>query len=227
MRKLIIFLSFSIVFGISLSQAQVQVQVVDEDAQTEQNSNEIHGVMSVKMNPLLFFRGDIPIYIELSITPQLAVEIGAGVTLTDYFSTYMHPYISDDSFNYTLNPELGYSGRIRLKYYAANYGYQPEGAYFALDYRLQSYNSTLKSIGTITNLDQSLSRLNNDVRFSVGYVKYWGDNFFIEPYAGFGVRTRTTDIATPNELTNTITVNSEKSLLPILSLGAKVGIWLF
>ncbi len=102
---------------------------------------------------------------------------------------------------------MGWSGRIGVRYYAANYGYQPEGLYFALDYRMQRYSSTLRSVGSITALNQDLSRINNDVRFTLGYVKYWGDNFFIEPYAGFGIRSSKIDVAVPDELSNTVSVN--------------------
>lgn len=200
----------------------VQVEVIDEDAQDAVNKSEIHGVMSVKMNPLLFFRGDIPLYIETTVTSQFAFEVGAGVTIEDYFNFQL--YVSDE-YSSTIKPELGFSGRVGVRYYAANYGYQPEGLYFGLDYRLQKYNSTLTQAGTVSLLNQNLSRLNSDVRLTMGYVNYWGDNFFIEPYAGFGIRSRTMDKATPNETANTVSVSSETDLFPILSLGAKIGIW--
>ncbi|PLX06040.1 MAG: hypothetical protein C0596_16235 [Marinilabiliales bacterium] len=223
MKKVIILVLLSIFMCIYVT-AQVQVNVVDENTTEDQNNNDLHGVMSIKLNPLLFIRGDIPLYFELSLTSQVAVEVGAGLTIIDYFST--QSLFLDGAFNEDISPKIGYSGRIGLRYYAANYGYQPEGLYFALDYRFQRYNYTLNSLGSMSDLNEDISNINNDGKLTVGYVKYWGDNFFFEPYAGFGIRTSTIDFATPNATFNSYTIEQNKYLLPLLSLGFKIGIWI-
>ncbi|MBK7268447.1 MAG: hypothetical protein IPI07_02635 [Flavobacteriales bacterium] len=41
---------------------------------------------AIKINPLLFFRGEIPIHYERALTPRLSVELGLGFTWRDYLN---------------------------------------------------------------------------------------------------------------------------------------------
>ena len=40
----------------------------------------------IKLNPLLFFRGEVPIYFERALTPRLSLEIAVGVTTRNYLN---------------------------------------------------------------------------------------------------------------------------------------------
>jgi len=202
----------------------IQLEVVDDNTEKGSTTKSNHGSLSIKMNPLIFFRGDIPLYIEKSFSSKFAIEAGIGLTHTDYLAV-----ASDEieGFNYDdseIKAELGFSGRVGMRYYASNYGFEPEGVYFAIEYRYQHYNSILSSVGTIENLDKNLQRTNSDFKLTLGYVNYFDENVYIEPYVGFGIRARSIDRFVGDEILNTVTIASENDIVPFLSFGFKIGI---
>jgi hypothetical protein len=225
-KTYLLLLSFVIGSGSIIAQNRnvIQLEVVDDNTDKESTTKSDHGSLSIKMNPLIFFRGDIPLYFEKSFSSKFAIEIGAGLTHTDYLAV-----ASDEieGFSYKdseIKAELGFSGRVGFRYYASNYGFEPEGIYFAIEYRYQHYNSVLNSVGTIDNLNEKLQRTNSDFRLTLGYVNYFDENVYIEPYAGFGIRARSIDRFITDETTNTINIGSESDIVPFLSLGFKIGI---
>lgn len=198
-----------------------------------EESNKTHGRTSqaIKINPLLFFRGDIPVYYERNIFDNISVEAGVGITLADYLSNLS---INSDIFwdlddDVETEVKTGYSFRVGLKYYATDYSFQPEGIYFGMSFRQQTYNSELLNVGDILANNESLRRINNDIILTLGYVHVFEENAFIEPYAGFGFRNRKFDNVSGivNGFTGNMifyTIENKSDMIPLLSLGFKVGI---
>jgi hypothetical protein len=140
----------------------------------------------------LFLIGDIPLYFEMGMSKNFAIDAGTGFTNTDCVSVCNDLFSEFDyeADRFYLKNKLGYSGRIGVRYYASDYGFQSEGFYFGLTFRHQTYNSevTLAFIGA--GFKQELHRTNNDFSMMFGYVNYFDNNAYIEPYVGFGIRSR-------------------------------------
>ena len=124
---------FALFLGLTSLVAQnrnvVQVEVVEKN---ESQKSEWFQNTSIKLNPLLFLRGDIPLYFEMGMSKDFAIEAGIGFTNTDYVSvgTDLVSGFDYDDAGFDLKNKLGYSGRIGVRYYASDYGFQSEGFYF-------------------------------------------------------------------------------------------------
>ena len=240
---LAIFLAVSSQFAIAQNRAVVQVELIDEDDQGKsRGSGSAFESFSVKLNPLLFFRGNIPIYVEANLSEKAAVEVGVGFTHKDYLdinSSWFGGYNLNIDEDITIEKsnitnDIGMSFHLGLRYYASGSSWQSEGPYFGIDYRFQQYNAILNGYttywngdyATISDLDDKLSRVNHDFKLSFGYLYYFEDNAFIEPYVGMGIRARTIDqfgeVTTGN--VSSIAFFEEKEKVPFLSLGIKIGI---
>lgn len=223
---LALFLGFTSLVG--QNRNVVQVEVIEDDAEPQRS--EWFQNTSIKLNPLLFFRGDIPLYFETGMSKNFAFEGGAGFTNTDYVSAASDLFSGFDyeAIGLDLKNKIGYSARIGVRYYASDYGFQSEGFYFGITYRIQTYNSEVISNLTVPAFKKDLQRTNNDFRLMFGYVNYFDNNAFIEPYVGLGIRGRaidrigfTTDPATGVTEFGSYT---DKETVPLLTLGFKLGI---
>ncbi len=209
-----LFLGAPILFAQNGNVIQIEVLKDSDEKQDSTIMGKLHNTYAIKLNPLLYFRGDVPLYLEVGITRQFTVETGVGFTHTDYLSAVSEMFKGFDYGISNIHSELGYSARLGFRYYASNYGFEPEGMYFAIEGRRQVYNATL------TDINKSLKRINNDFRVTIGYVNYFENNVFIEPYLGFGIRARGIDVVTGD------TVTRIDDSVPLLSLGFKLGILL-
>lgn len=219
MNKLIIAFTLIIAFlsneqSVAQNKSSVKMETIDESGS---NYSETRNVF--KLNPLLFFRGDVPIYYEKSINDKIAVEAGVGFTLSDYFNYY---YLSDD-YEYEENNGLGYSFRLGLRYYASDYSYMQEGFYFAVNVRYQAYRADFKSIENVVYSENNNSS-NLDFRLHVGYLHMYEENFFFEPYIAFGVRNGKYMEINYNSISDDYTTRKTTSINPIFSIGIKLGI---
>ena len=225
---------------IGQNRAVVQVEVADDDKKSV-GSSMFLSAASIKVNPLLFFRGDVPIYFETNLSTKFSIEIGVGLTVRDLLSTTeLVAGFEDveDNIASDISHDLGFSTRVGIRFYASNYGFQSEGVYFALEHRLQTYNSVLFSVDddlaltpgssgqTFSNLNKKLTRVNNDFKLTLGYVEYFSDNVYIEGYAGFGIRKYKADRFQVESNPSVLTYYIEEDKIPLLALGAKIGILL-
>ena len=219
MKKLVLIILsiFAVSSFIHAQQSSVKMETVESDSKDFSEGRSL-----IKLNPLLFFRGDFPIYFETSVSDKIAVEAGVGFTLIDYFSQPLN--LINYDYDYEEENGLGYSFRLGLRYYASDYSYMQEGFYFGANVRYQLYKAEFTSI---ENIDYSANNdiKNLDFRLHVGYLHMWEENFFIEPYAAFGLR-RKTAVSEINYDQNTQTFSTPvgTQMKPILSLGFKFGI---
>lgn len=218
MNKIIIQYCFLLIIATGNLTAQNTSSV--EMTNTEESSSDFSQSRNmIKLNPLLFFRGDVPIYYEKSLTTKIALETGIGFTLIDYFN---YIYLIDD-YEYEEKDKLGYSVLLGLRYYASDYSYMQEGFYFGLNVRYQSYKSDFISIEDVVYTENNNSD-NLDVRLHMGYLHMWEENFFIEPYLAFGLRNKSFQEITFDDASQLYNTTSQTIMNPILSLGFKFGI---
>ena len=48
--------------------------------------------LKVKINPLLYFRGELPVYFEHAISQRVSMEIAVGITLRNYLNLTLNTY---------------------------------------------------------------------------------------------------------------------------------------
>lgn len=191
----------------------------------------------VKVNPLLFFRGEVPLYFERALTTDLSVEVGLGVTLRDYLNFSVQGDQPDDFGAGTeLVPQLSYHFGARW-YFTPDL--EPQGWYAQIGFSHLNYTKDirLKDDSTGTFIDSYLTdeRIYNDLRLYGGYQLLSGtNNWLFDLYFGLGMRDRS--LTKVDENIEFVQVNGEMTevrtyelvevsdVVPTLFLGVKVGV---
>lgn len=200
----------------------------------------------VKMNPLLIFTGDIPLYYERKLTENISAEGAIGVTTRNYlrelwdyasnpFYTEKQAYSFDDIIG-----KVGFSLRLAGRYYPASDVSAPHEFYFgpSIDFRRYNYAVPMAEEDPSTGeLRFSLyeemngNRSFTDVKIMFGYSDFFEKNLMVEYYGGIGMRFISEDrfyideIAQPTggNIPQTAIINDKKTV-PIFSAGVKLGI---
>ena len=186
----------------------------------------------IKVNPLLFLRGEIPIYYERALSSRLSSELGVGLTYRNYVNlTFAGDYADADEFGAGTKIIARPSYRIGLRYYLVD-DLEPQGSYLQFEFGHLNYSKDITkkdSTGQLsadTELDQ---RVFNDLRLYYGYQMLSGtSNWLFDFYAGVGMRGRTMRIV--NENLNiaqgkwTYEVKNVSDVVPAFFLGVKVGL---
>jgi hypothetical protein len=139
----------------------------------EKSSSELN---IIKIAPLSFIGGNLPIFYERSITPTFAIQVGVGITMKNYIndalkeagnggnsgSSYPSQTIvwqdgtintySDDSYDKSIDNKrkstTGYFFAIEPKIYFENEGL--EGGFISFTFNTGKYNNTVGTIKTGT-----------------------------------------------------------------------------
>jgi len=175
---------------------------------------------AIKLNPLLYLVGEFPIYFELASNNKSSFELGLGVTYPNALNS-----LSLNSYYYNLDErekKMGYSFTLNYRYYPSLVF---DELYFGAEFRYRAYLTELKSCGTQVYQNMTESLAHTDVKLLIGYVTDLGSNAIIDYFIGFGMRNMVYDYYDCNEsVTPAILINNtEKSLVPALSLGIKIG----
>ncbi|MBK0404223.1 DUF3575 domain-containing protein [Adhaeribacter sp. BT258] len=183
---------------------------------------------SIKMNPLLLLQGDIPVYIEQKVAKKLTIELGLGMTYDNVITDALDP----DHYSESTQKEnlMGYSIAAGLRYYPSSTYETMEGYYFAPEIRYRQYKSIANQYLEET-IDVKQGRDLTDFKLGFGYVDFIEDRIFIDMYTGIGMRNRkyhnmVRDGETVYNGTTTVEtyeVWNENKMVPLFSLGAKIG----
>ncbi len=182
-----------------------------------------------KFNPLLFLRGEIPIYYERALSHRLSAEIAAGVTTRNYLGGDFTGDTPDDfSAGTKIIPKL--AAHLGFRWYFAD-DIEPQGTYIQGEFAYIDHSkdiATKDSTGRITDnmlRDQSIY---NDVRLYFGYQRLSStNNWLFDAYCGVGYRNRS--ITQVNERLNlverdwTYSVEESHDNVPAFFLGVKIG----
>ncbi len=187
----------------------------------------------VKLNPLLFFRGEIPIYFERAISPRLSLEVGVGVTLRNYLAL---SFAGDDADDFgqgtTIVPQPSF--HIGMRYYLGD-DIEPQGPYIQPNF---SHLRFIKDIqekgpsGAFIDAFNRDDRTYNDVRVYLGYQMLSGNNnMMFDVYGGLGFRDRLNikvkeDVAFMSDGSRQFTYAIEKTKDQTVAffLGIRVGV---
>jgi hypothetical protein len=181
----------------------------------------------IKINPLLVFNGDIPVYAERRLRDKISVEGSVGFTYQDYFNELV---LLDGYENYKRYPKPGYSFSGALKYYPSNYTRALDEFYFGPEIRYRRYNSEVEDLSATP---ATLSRLVEyrtliDFKMTFGYMAYVADNVLFDIYGGIGIRHRDMVQAkydySYSSSTSQVFLESTNDFIPTLAAGVKFGV---
>jgi hypothetical protein len=184
----------------------------------------------IKANPLLFFRGEIPVYYERALTHRLSIEVGVGITLRNFLNLSV---LGDDADDFGAGTEIipRASFRLGARFYFED-DIEPQGLYLQPELAYLSYSKFIREKGPdglFTDRKNRDDRVYNDLRLYLGYQMLAStSNWLFDVYGGIGVRDRSMriveeEIALPSEL-RTYYIKEVNDLVPVLFLGVKVGV---
>lgn len=185
---------------------------------------------SFKLNPLIFLTGEIPIYYERSLSPQISFEFALGLTFRNYLSVLYGNEADDLGGGVEVTPNPSFHFAIRY-YFEPNF--EQEGLYVSPEFSYRKYSKNISEkdpdgrFSDRSNLDE---RIYWDVKALVGYQSIsHSSNWLLDFYTGLGVRVRDMQIVTE---TNTIgsgwtyEVEQVNDIVPAIYVGIKFGLGL-
>ncbi len=186
----------------------------------------------IKANPLLFFRGEIPIYYEHALSHKLSLEVGLGVTLRDYLTlTFSGDDADDFGAGTEIIPQLSY--HIAARFYLGE-DLEPQGWYVQPEFVHLDYVKDIRGQapdGTFTDDTYRDQRTYDDLRLLAGYqMLSWSSNWLFDVYGGVGYRSRNMNkVEERIDLTSgiyTYTLSETSDKVPVIYLGIKIGLGL-
>lgn len=158
----------------------------------------------IKINPLIFFRGEIPIYYERALTPKLSLEVGLGVTLRNYLAL---SFVGDDADDFGAGTDIiaNPSYHIGARFYFAD-DIEPTGLYLNPEFAHLVYSKDIRHKnpdGTFGNERSLDERTYNDIRLMLGYQSIgYSNNWVLDFYGGLAFRNRDNIVVKETHLFN-------------------------
>lgn len=184
----------------------------------------------VKVNPLLFFRGEIPIHYERALSPQLSIKVGAGITLRNYLAM---SFAGDDADDFGAGTEIvpGFTYRIAARFYLED-DPEPQGWYLQPEFARITYIKDIlvaDASGGFTEERLRDRRIYNDIRLLSGYqVLSYSSNWVFDMYGGLAFRVRDMQVVneTLDPVARTFSYAQEQrnDRVPAFFLGVKIGL---
>lgn len=185
----------------------------------------------LKINPLVFFRGEIPVYYERAISHRLSLEAGVGVTLRNYLAL---SFTGDDADDFGAGTEIipRLSFNVGFRYYFVD-DLEPQGGYAQISFAHLNFTKDIRTkgpTGEFTDVVLRDDRTYNDVRFLFGYQMLSSNsNWLFDVYGGpafrdrFNVKVQERLDLSGDRPTWAYTVEESKSQGLAFFLGVKVG----
>jgi hypothetical protein len=186
----------------------------------------------LKINPLLFFRGEIPIYYERALSPNLSAELGLGITYRNYINLTIAGDNADaDDFGAGTTIVPSPSFHIGLRYYLMA-ELEPQGAYMQIEFAYLRYGKDIgekDSTGGFNGITNRDERIYNDFRLYGGYQSLSStSNWLFDFYGGVALRSRYMEIVHENLNIPlgkwTYDIEKKNDVVPAFFLGVKVGL---
>ena len=180
---------------------------------------------AIKIDPVLFIVGELPIFYEHRLGNKTSFEIGLGITMLDYINSGIISEASISEYYDSRNVKLGYTISGEFRFYPSNHTRALEDIYFGPHIKFKQYNTSLINCGSPLEeaLDEHITYLNAQLK--VGYIIYPSDRVFFDWYGGIGLKFTNNNGYTCSSSGNTSTVvsNNFSSMKPALSLGTRLG----
>jgi hypothetical protein len=179
----------------------------------------------IKANPLLFFRGEIPLYYERAISPNVSLEVGLGVTLRNYIAL---SFVGDDADDFGAGTEIiaNPSYHLAARFYFVH-DLEPQGFYLQPGYSHLVYTKDIgvkDTTGRFTGRQLRDERTFNDLRLMLGYQSLsTRSNWLFDVYGGVALRDRSMTVVVVSDK-YTYNVEERKDRVPAFFLGIRVGV---
>lgn len=186
---------------------------------------------ALKLNPLLFLRGEIPLYYERALSPRLSAQVGIGMTWRNYINFNLDADEVDDFGQGTdIVPKLSY--HVGARYYFSD-DLEPQGTYLEIEF---AHLDFWKNIAKKDSVDRTLTdetvadrRAFNDLRLLFGHQSLSStSNWLFDVYGGFGIRDRRMIIVQENfdaaARQYTYSTKNVDDIVPVVFLGFRVGL---
>lgn len=145
----------------------------------------------VKMNPLLFLQGEIPVYFERAVSPRISLEVGMGITARNYISLT----VGDEADDFGAGTEVEHklAAHVGIRYYLTD-DLEPYGWYLSPEFATRTYTkviTTKDDEGNFTDEKLKDERVYNDAKLLLGFQLLSGtSNWMVDFYGGLGGRSR-------------------------------------
>lgn len=191
----------------------------------------------LKLNPLLFLRGEIPLYYERALSPRLSAQVGIGMTWRNYINFNLETDEVDD-FGEGTDIIAKPSYHIGARYYFGD-DLEPQGTYIEIEFAHLDYwkniakkDTAQANLGQLTDEYVKDRRAYNDLRLLFGFQTLSAtSNWLVDMYGGFGIRDRrmiiaeeTIDASVPDKPRFSYTTKAVDDIVPVVFLGIRVGL---
>ncbi|MBS1545953.1 MAG: hypothetical protein JST38_18820 [Bacteroidetes bacterium] len=183
----------------------------------------------LKLNPLLFLRGEAPLYYERALSPRISAELAVGVTFRNYIGGDL---AGDDADDFSAGTHIITKPSYHLGFrYYLTYDLEPQGMYLQGGFAYVDHSKDISvrdSTGAFTDVSLRDQRLYNDVRLYLGYQRLSGtSNWLIDFYGGIGLRNRSLKKVDEHfdltEKTWSYSTEEKHDNVPAFFLGIKIG----
>ncbi len=183
----------------------------------------------IKLNPLIFLRGQIPLYYERALSSRLSAELGVGITTRNYMGGGFTGDLPDD---YGAGTKILNRPALRggFRWYFTH-DLEPAGFYMQAELAYVDHAKDIfmkDSTGHVGANSLRDRRLYNDLRLYGGFQALSASsNWLLDLYAGVGFRNRSiTQVKEHMDLRDRswhYTVDENHDNVPALFLGVKLG----
>lgn len=146
----------------------------------------------IKLNPLLFLRGEVPIYYERALSESLSAELALGITYRNYLDL---SFAGEPADVFSAGTEIVAKPAYHfgLRWYLTH-DIEPQGAYVQAEFAFMDRAHDIRTrddSGRFTDIRLRDERKYTDVRAYFGYQRLAGNNnWLFDAYCGIGYRTR-------------------------------------
>ncbi|MBZ0207491.1 MAG: hypothetical protein K8H89_14305 [Flavobacteriales bacterium] len=183
----------------------------------------------LKFNPLLFFRGEVPIYYEHALSHRISAELAVGITTRNYLGGEFTGDEPDDfSAGTKLIPKI--SAHVGFRLYLID-DIEPQGTYVQGEFAYLNHSKDIAmkdSTGRVTDQTLRDQSIYNDIRVYFGYQRLSStSNWLFDAYCGAAFRNRSITQVDERldlvERTWSYTVVESHDNVPAFFLGVKIG----
>ncbi len=212
-----------------------KVNVFGETPADERHDTVINRVATgafwaVKCNPVVLFRGEVPVYLERRLSRIFSLEAALGMTFEDFFKTSVVQgkplFPKDPNVNYL----SGFTGKLSFRYFPR--GGALSGLYISPEIDFKNYRKDVSGVYLGSDARYASGKLRDqqnymDLKALVGFQKTdeISHDFYFDWYLGAGLRAGYEDNVVADEKNaNVIKVNHSDVLSPLITLGVKIGL---